>query len=138
MINITEIPGGVRFEVKVQPRSSKNQVAGEQEGVLKIKLTAPPVDGEANQALIAYLSDCFKVPKKNISLLKGDSSRHKLLEIKGVGPQDIINLLPVDKNLPLLSFFQAINTTQEGALSRSTRANNTYHFFLVDVTVYTL
>ena len=59
MINITEIPGGVRFEVKVQPRSSKNQVAGEQEGVLKIKLTAPPVDGEANQALIAYLSDCF-------------------------------------------------------------------------------
>jgi hypothetical protein len=93
MINITEIPGGVRFEVKVQPRSSKNQVAGEQEGALKIKLTAPPVDGEANQALIAYLSDCFKVPKKNISLLKGDSSRHKLLEIIGVGPQDIISLI---------------------------------------------
>lgn len=94
MLNITEIPGGVRLEVKVQPRSSKNQIAGEQEGALKIKLTAPPVDGEANQALIAFLSACFKVPKKNISLLKGDSSRHKLLEIIGVEAKDIAAWVP--------------------------------------------
>ncbi|NLO21607.1 MAG: YggU family protein [Syntrophomonadaceae bacterium] len=94
MLNITEIPGGVRLEVKVQPRSSKNQIVGEKEGVLKIKLTAPPVDGEANQALIAFLSTCFKVPKKNISLLKGDSSRHKLLEIIGVEPKDIAAWVP--------------------------------------------
>ncbi len=79
--------------VKVQPRSSKNQLAGEQEGALKIKLTAPPVDGEANQALIAFLSTCFKVPKKTISLLKGDSSRDKLLEIIGIDQKDIIKLI---------------------------------------------
>ncbi len=93
MLNITEIPGGLRLEIKVQPRSSKNQIVGEQEGALKIKLTAPPVDGEANQALINFLSTCLKIPKKDITLLKGESSRHKLLEIQGIEKAAFIKLL---------------------------------------------
>lgn len=84
MLRITETKGGIRLEIKVQPRSSRNQIAGEQDGVLKIKLTAPPVDGEANQALIDYLSGLLGVPKRNINLVKGETSRNKLVEISGI------------------------------------------------------
>jgi uncharacterized protein (TIGR00251 family) len=87
MLNISETTDGLILEIKVQPRSAKNEIAGEQAGALKIKLTAAPVDGEANQALIKFLSDVFKVPKKNIMLLKGETSRHKLIEIKGISKE---------------------------------------------------
>jgi len=90
VLRISELPDRIRIEIKVQPRSSKNQVAGEQDGALKIKLTAPPVDGEANQALIKYLSTWLKIPKKNITLLKGETSRHKLVEIKGIDKNSLL------------------------------------------------
>lgn len=84
MIKITEVSGGVRFNVKVLPRSSRNEIAGEEGEALKIKLNAPPVDGEANKALIAFLADTFKVPKSGVAIIKGETSRHKLVEIKGI------------------------------------------------------
>ncbi len=93
MLIINEVPGGIRLEIKVQPRSSKNQIAGEQEGALKVKLTAPPVDGEANQALINFLSSYFKIPKRNITLLKGETSRHKLVEIQGIDKTTLTKLV---------------------------------------------
>jgi len=93
VLNISEIPGGIRLEIKVQPRSSKNQIAGKQEGALKIKLTAPPVEGEANQALINFLSAFLKIPKRNINLIKGETSRHKLVEIQGIDKDTFIKLI---------------------------------------------
>ncbi|MFY9322975.1 MAG: DUF167 domain-containing protein, partial [Syntrophomonadaceae bacterium] len=66
MINIMTVQDGVRLAVRVQPRSSKNMVSGELDGFLKIKLTAPPVDGEANQALIKFLSGLLDIPRKDI------------------------------------------------------------------------
>jgi uncharacterized protein (TIGR00251 family) len=68
MLRIGETTGGVRLEVKVQPRASRNQVVGEQAGALKVKLTAPPVDGEANAALIEFLSAFLKIPRKDIHI----------------------------------------------------------------------
>ncbi|MGI5920696.1 MAG: DUF167 domain-containing protein [Syntrophomonadaceae bacterium] len=90
MLRITDTPQGVRIEVKVQPRSSRNLIAGEQDGVLKIKLTAPPVDGEANEALIVYLSGLLGVPKRDISLIKGETSRNKLIEISGINKEQLL------------------------------------------------
>ena len=89
MLNITEINGGVRVEVKVQPRSSRNQIAGEQNGVLKIKLTAPPVDGEANAALIDFLAAYLQLPRRDIALVKGETSRHKIVEIRGLNAVEL-------------------------------------------------
>lgn len=89
MLHISEITGGVRVEVKVQPRSSRNQVAGEQNGVLKIKLTAPPVDGEANAALIDFLAAYLQLPRRDISLVKGETSRHKIVEIRGLNAVEL-------------------------------------------------
>jgi uncharacterized protein (TIGR00251 family) len=90
MLRVTETREGVRLEIKVQPRSSRNQIAGEQDGVLKIKLTAPPVDGEANQALIDYLSDLLGIPKRSVNLIKGETSRNKLVEISGIDKEFLL------------------------------------------------
>jgi uncharacterized protein (TIGR00251 family) len=92
-IRITPIAQGVCLEVQVQPRSSRNQVVGEQDGRLKIKLTAPPVEGEANQALINFLAHLLELPRRNIKLLKGESSRHKLIEISGLNAEALLEKL---------------------------------------------
>lgn len=93
MLHLTEISGGVRMEVKVQPRSSRNQVVGVQNGMLKIKLTAPPVEGEANAALIGFLADYLHIPRRAVQLLKGETSRHKLVEISGLCAEELLSKL---------------------------------------------
>lgn len=95
-LRITPVATGICLEIQVQPRSSRNQVVGEQDGRLKIKLTAPPVEGEANQALINYLAQLLQIPKKNIKLLKGESSRLKLVEIIGINKQEFISKLKLE------------------------------------------
>jgi len=89
MLRIVEITGGVRLDVSVQPRSSRNQVVGEQNEALKIKLTAPPVEGEANAALVDFLSHYLKLPRKDIKLIKGETSRHKIIEIMGISSEEL-------------------------------------------------
>ena len=90
MLEIVTINGGVRVEVRVQPRSSRNQVVGEQAGYLKIKLTAPPVDGEANATLLDFLSNYLQVPRRTVSLVKGKTSRNKIIEIRDLSPEQLL------------------------------------------------
>ncbi len=72
----------MKITVKVIPRSSKNEVVGHMpDGTFKIKLTAPPVDGEANEALIELLSKYFKKSKNLFAIQKGASKRTKIIEI---------------------------------------------------------
>ncbi len=94
-LNIQEGNKALILEVKVLPRASRNQIVGEQEGMLRVKLTAPPVDGEANQSLIEFLAHQLKVPKKNLHILRGDSSRQKLLEISGLDKEELLKRLGV-------------------------------------------
>jgi uncharacterized protein (TIGR00251 family) len=69
--------------IRVLPRSSKNEVVGEMaDGTLKVKLTAAPVDGEANKELIKLLSKEWGVPKSNINIIKGLTSRNKIVGIE--------------------------------------------------------
>ena len=93
MINIKETPDGVTFSVRVLPRSSRNEIVGETEGVLKIKLTAPPVEGAANKALVEFLSGKLKVAKSRITILTGQSGRSKTVNVSGIGPDEIASLL---------------------------------------------
>ncbi|MDD2586445.1 MAG: DUF167 domain-containing protein [Syntrophomonadaceae bacterium] len=90
MLNVKEQGNNIVLEVKVQPRSSRNQIVGEQEGALKVKLTAPPVDGEANQALINFLARLLGIPKRDIIILKGETSRHKYIELKNINYQSFL------------------------------------------------
>ncbi|MBL8914413.1 MAG: DUF167 domain-containing protein [Archangium sp.] len=74
----------------VQPRASRTRVVGEHDGRLKIALAAPPVDGEANAALITFLSDACDVAKRDVELLDGDTSRRKRLLVRGVTAAEIM------------------------------------------------
>ncbi|NLV15817.1 MAG: YggU family protein [Syntrophomonadaceae bacterium] len=84
---------GICLEIKVQPRSSRNKLVGNQQGIWKVKLTAPPVDGEANQALVSFLADIFGVSKQSVKILRGDTSKLKLVGIHGVSPGQAAEVL---------------------------------------------
>lgn len=92
-MSISKWDDGVRLEVKVQPRSSRNELLGFQQGVLKVKLTAPPVEGEANQALISFLAEVFGTSKRNVVILRGETSRLKLVGIHGISLTEAENRL---------------------------------------------
>ena len=84
----------MRISVRVIPRSRKNEVSWEGE-TLKVRLTAPPVDGAANEALITLLADRLKLPKRALHIVQGATSRLKLLEIEGITLAEIIQKLIV-------------------------------------------
>jgi hypothetical protein len=76
--------GGAVLELLVQPRSSRSRVVGEHDGRLKIQLAAPPVEGEANAALVAFLADALRVKRADVALLAGETGRRKRVRIAGV------------------------------------------------------
>jgi len=73
---------GIILKVFVQPRSSKNMIAGQHGDALKIKVTAPPVDDAANKMCVQYLAKWFKVPKSSIEIISGHTSRTKRLLLR--------------------------------------------------------
>ena len=96
MLEIQERKGAVVFSVRVQPRASKDEIAGEIGGALKVRLQAPAVENRANEALIEFLAQLLKTPKTAVRILSGDRSRTKRIEIGGVTGQQIQALLVVE------------------------------------------
>lgn len=94
---ITPTGQGVRIQVKVQPRSTKNEVVGIYGEHLKVKLTAPPVGGEANRMLKKFLGEVFKCGARNVTVLRGETGRVKLVELKGVIVEDVVALAGLPK-----------------------------------------
>lgn len=93
MLEIQVRDGAVIFPARVQPRASKNEVAGEMAGALKVRLQAPAVEDRANESLIEFLAQLLKTPKSAVRILSGDRSRTKRIEIRGVTRQQIESLL---------------------------------------------
>lgn len=83
-LTVTPVGSGVRFEVRVQPRASRNEVAGIYGTALKIRLSAPPVEGAANDALVEYLAELLGVPRRKVTIISGLSSRQKTVQADGV------------------------------------------------------
>ena len=79
--------------VRIQPRSSKNGVTRMEDGSLKIRLTAPPVDGAANEALVKFLSETLSLSKSQIEIVSGHTSREKRIKIVGMSESDVNRLL---------------------------------------------
>jgi uncharacterized protein (TIGR00251 family) len=78
---IQERPEGLVFKIKVQPRSSKNRIAGLHGDALKINLTAPPVDNAANKALGVFLANLLPVAKSSVTIVSGHSGRNKQIMV---------------------------------------------------------
>jgi uncharacterized protein len=75
---------GVRITVRVQPRASSNTIVGVHGDALKVRLTAPPVDGAANEALVELLRDAFGIAARAVTIVSGASARTKVVELEGV------------------------------------------------------
>lgn len=80
------------FDVRVAPRASRNAIEGEHAGALKVRLTAPPVEGRANDALRRLLAERLDVPVSAIRIVAGESSRTKRVSIRGVSSEQILAL----------------------------------------------
>jgi len=87
------VPDGVCLSLKVQPRASKNEIGEVASGELKIKVTAPPVDAAANEAVLRLLADCLDCPRGSVQLVRGRTSRHKQVLICGMSAEAVMDKL---------------------------------------------
>jgi uncharacterized protein (TIGR00251 family) len=90
---LRETSGGTLLSVKLQPRASRNEIGEPLGDELKIKVTAPPVDAAANQALIELLADKLDCPRSKVELIRGQTSRHKTLMLHGFKPETVAEKL---------------------------------------------
>ncbi len=84
MSPLETMEGGIRLRLRIQPRASRTEVAGLHGDLLRIRLSAPPVDGAANEELIRFLADLLGVPARAVEITAGHSSRQKTVRILGV------------------------------------------------------
>jgi uncharacterized protein len=91
-VDVKEREGGVTFAVRVTPRASRDAVGGEHDGALKVRLTAPPVDDRANDALRRLLANCLNVPIAAVRIVAGEKSRTKRVVVAGVTREQVAAL----------------------------------------------
>ena len=84
---------GAQFALRVQPRASRNAIAGTMGDAVKLAITAPPVDGKANQAVIEFLADLFRVSKSSVVIVSGETGRNKLIAIRGMSAEQVRKVL---------------------------------------------
>jgi uncharacterized protein (TIGR00251 family) len=90
---LQEQPDGVLVAIKLQPRASKNEIGDALGNELRIKVTAPPVDAAANEALVRLLADTLDCPRNRLELLRGKTSRHKTVKIFGLKAEIVFERL---------------------------------------------
>lgn len=85
---------GAAIAVRIIPRARKNEISTiMQDGAIKIKLTAPPVGGKANEALIGFLSELFNIPQSRFEIVMGSTNRNKLVAIEGIDAESLQKLI---------------------------------------------
>lgn len=87
---LTAQPDGVTLAIKLQPRASKNEIGEATGPELRIKVTAPPVDAAANEALLRLLADALDRPRGKVELIRGHTARHKVVKVYGMTPAVIL------------------------------------------------
>jgi hypothetical protein len=89
-------PDGVRLAIKLQPRASANEIGKPLGNELRIKVTAPPVDSAANEELVRFLAETLDCPRNCVELVRGHTSRHKVVKVHGLSPDQVLKrLLPM-------------------------------------------
>jgi len=96
MLELETRDGAVILAVRVQPRASKDEIAGVMGGALKIRLRAPAVEDRANEALCEFLAEVLKTSKAAVRILSGHHSRSKRVEVRGVTRQQVLALVTLD------------------------------------------
>jgi uncharacterized protein (TIGR00251 family) len=96
MVTVQNSSSGATFAVKVHPRAKKNAITGEIGDALKVALTAPPVDGKANEACIEFFAKLLKVPRSSVTIASGQTSRNKVIRVAGLTSRQVREGLAID------------------------------------------
>jgi hypothetical protein len=89
MVSVHDSPDGVTLSVKIHPRAKKNAITGILDGALKVSLTAPPIDGKANDACIEFFAKLLQVPRSSVTIASGRTSRGKLIRVSGLSAEEV-------------------------------------------------
>jgi uncharacterized protein len=89
LIPILESTEGITFAIRVHPRAKRNDITGELGDALKVSLTAPPIDGKANEACIDFLAKVLSVSRSSVTIASGQSSRRKVIRVIGLSAEEI-------------------------------------------------
>jgi len=89
VIPVHETPTGASFAIKIHPRAKKNAITGELGDVLKLAVTAPPIDSRANEACIEFLANLLDVPRSSVTIASGESSRRKVIRVAGLSADEV-------------------------------------------------
>jgi len=89
VIPIKQSASGVTFAVRLRPRARKNEITGEAGDALKLSLTAPPLEGRANQACIEFFAKLLKLPRSSITIAAGQGSRNKVIRVAGLSAEEV-------------------------------------------------
>src|SRR5262249_6288428 len=89
MFEVRDTPDGATFSIKVHPRAKKDAITGEVGEALKVALTAPPLEGRANQACVNFLAKLLKVSRSSVTIAAGQSSRNKVIRIAGLSADEV-------------------------------------------------
>jgi hypothetical protein len=89
VISVRDTPSGATFQIKVHPRAKKNAITGEIGDALKLALTAPPLEGRANQACIEFLAEVLNVPRSSVTITAGEGSRNKVIVVVGLNAAQV-------------------------------------------------
>ncbi|HEX8796417.1 MAG TPA: DUF167 domain-containing protein [Polyangiaceae bacterium] len=81
--------GAVRFEVRAKPRAKASRIVGVRDDALVVQLAAPPVDGAANAELIEVLANALSLPKRDVTIARGETGRAKLVEVRGLSTEEV-------------------------------------------------
>jgi uncharacterized protein len=92
---ITEQSGGVILVIHAAPRAARSQIQGLHGDALKVRLQAPPVDGKANETLMEFLAEVLGVPRRQVTLLSGLTSKHKRVAVQGINAQEVRTKLEI-------------------------------------------
>jgi len=89
MVRINDTAAGAAFAVKIHPRAKKNAITGHLGDALKLSLTAPAVEGRANEAGIEFFANLLKVPRSSITIASGQTSRRKVIRVSGLSAEEV-------------------------------------------------
>jgi uncharacterized protein (TIGR00251 family) len=92
-LSINKSSPGIRLAIKVTPNAGRDEITGFKDGVLQVKVAAAPEKGKANKALVDLLSERLGVRKSSITIIKGETSRNKVVLINGISNEDLSKLL---------------------------------------------
>ena len=87
---------GASFAIKLHPRAKNNAITGEVAGALKLSLTAPPVEGKANDACIDFFAKLLKVPRSSVTIAAGQNNRNKVIRVAGMSAEEVGQRLKLD------------------------------------------